>query len=232
MPISRPFLSKCPFVLLVMLVIPAQLWAQRAGAPVQRASVSEVSVPETDGRPVMIDGLFTTGEWDDAFAREAGEGVTLYLKQEKGHVFIGIRCGGLGTSVVDLFIQPTGNEIHQLHASAQIGEIVLSGPGEEDPRFAWGYSPEWTANEVRWDQGRREVLVAQGMDQGQAQVETIFPYDGFEFQIRKRKFDSSRWLIRFSVYSAQARLSFPPGTESKDTEGWLLLDLGSETGMR
>jgi hypothetical protein len=215
-----------------MLVIPGQLLAQSAATPVNRGSVSEVSVPETDGRPVMIDGVFTAGEWDDALAIDAGEGVTLYLKQEKGYVFIGIRCAGLGTPIVDLFINPTGNEIHQLHASAQVGEIVLSGPGEEDPSFVWGYSPEWTANEVRWDQGRREALVAQGLDRGQAQVETTFPYDGFEFQIRKAKFDSSRWLIRFNVYSAQARFAFPPRTESKETEGWLLLDLGSETGMR
>jgi hypothetical protein len=201
--------------------------AQSGTTPLHQRSVSEVSVPETDGRPVMIDGLFTAGEWDDAFAIDAGEGVTLYLKQEKGHVFVGIRCTELGTAVVDLFIQPTGNEIYQLHASAQIGEIVLSAPGEEDPRFAWGYSPEWTANEVRWDQARREKLVAEGMDTGEAQVETIFPYDGFEFQIRKGKFASSRWLIRFNVYSAQVRFAFPHGTEPKDTEGWLPLSLGA-----
>lgn len=232
MPIFRLALSTCPFPLFLMLVLPGETLAQSAATPVYPGSVSEVSVPETDGRPVMIDGLFTPGEWDNAFAIDAGEGVTLHLKQEKGHVFIGIRCTGLGTAVVDLFISPTGNEIHQLHASAQIGEIVLSGPGEEDPPFVWGYSPEWTANEVRWDQARRERLVAQGMDPGQAQVETIFPYDGFEFQIRKGKFDSSRWLIRFGVYSSQLRIAFPPDTEAKDTQGWLLLDLGNETDMR
>jgi len=232
MPISRLALSTRPFPLFLMLVLPGETLAQSAATPVYPGSVSEVSVPETDGRPVMIDGLFTLGEWDDAFAIDAGEGVTLYLKQEKGHVFVGISCTGLGPAVVDLFIQPTDNEIHQLHASAQIGEIVLSGPGEEDPPFVWGYSPEWTANEARWDQTRREKLIAQGMDPGQAQVETMFPYEGFEFQIRKGRFASSRWLIRFNVYSAQVRFAFPPGTEPKDTEGWLLLSLGNETDTR
>lgn len=229
---SQRAFSTCSVLLFLMLVPPGQTLAQSAATPRSQGRVSEVSVPETDGRPVMIDGLFTAGEWDDAFAIDVGEGVTLHIKQEKGHVFIGIRCTGLGPAVVDLFIQPTGSEIHQLHASAQIGEIVLSGPGEEDPPFVWGYSPEWTANEARWDQARREKLIAQGMDPGQAQVETMFPYDGFEFQIRKGRFASSRWLIRFNVYSAQVRFAFPPGTEPKDTEGWLLLNLGKETDTR
>jgi hypothetical protein len=71
-------------------------------------------------------------------------------------------------------------------------------------------------------------LIAEGMDQGQAQTETLFPYDGFEFQIRKEKFGVSEWRIRVEVVSpGREPLVFPRGTEPGDSTGWLVLDVGA-----
>ncbi|MCK5651979.1 MAG: hypothetical protein KAJ42_11405, partial [Gemmatimonadetes bacterium] len=80
--------------------------------PVLQEGANVARVPETDGVPVMIDGVFSEGEWDDALMVDASEAVKLYLKQEKGHLFIGVRCIRLITPIVDLFIQPTGQEIY------------------------------------------------------------------------------------------------------------------------
>ena len=196
--------------------------------PVRQASTDMATVPETNGVPVMIDGVFSQGEWDDALVVDASEAVKIYLKQEKGHVFIGVRCIRLITPIVDLFIQPTGSEIYQLHASAQIGERVLGGGVEEDPPWVWGHSPDWYANEVRWSRAVEEQLIAEGVSEGEAQSRANFRYDGFEFQIRASKFENSEWRIRVEVPSApdyDAPFVFPPATERRSTNGWLLLSL-------
>lgn len=197
--------------------------------PVLQEDANVARVPETDGVPVMIDGVFSEGEWDDALMVDASEAVKLYLKQEKGHLFIGVRCIRLITPIVDLFIQPTGREIHQLHASAQIGERVLGGSAEEDPPWVWGHSPDWYANEVRWNRAQEERLIAEGVSEGEAQSRANFPYDGFEFQVRASKFESSEWRIRIEVPSApdyDAPFVFPPETVRRSTDGWLILTLG------
>jgi hypothetical protein len=201
---------------------------QGGAVPVLQESAGPVTVPETDGVPVMIDGVFSEEEWDNALLVDASEAVKIYLKQERGHVFVGVLCIRLMSPTMDLFIQPGDQEIYQLHTSAQIGEIVLREGDSEDPPWVWGYSPDWYANEVRWDQRQREELIAQGMDRDRAQIETLFPYDGFEFQIRASKFESSEWRIRVEVRSApdfDAPFVFPPHTQRRSTEGWLTLRL-------
>ncbi len=81
-------------LLLLLLLLPSVHTGGDA-IPSLQGNSREVRVPETDGRPVMIDGLFTDGEWDDALAITVSDTVTFLLKQEKGQVFIGVRCPGL-----------------------------------------------------------------------------------------------------------------------------------------
>jgi hypothetical protein len=81
-----------------------------------------VKIPKGKGEPVLLDGLFSPGEWDDAWQKDLGSGVRLYLKKSGGHVYIGVRYSPFKGSVADLFISPDGRAIFHLHASAQIGE--------------------------------------------------------------------------------------------------------------
>ena len=52
-------------------------------------SPESIRVPEGDGRPVLLDGLFSPGEWEDAKKIEIHPNVHLYLKKYGGHVFFG-----------------------------------------------------------------------------------------------------------------------------------------------
>jgi len=190
-----------------------------------------IEVPETDGPPVMIDGVFAPGEWDDASSITTSDGTTFYAKQEKGDLFVGIRCAAdLVAPAVNLFLQPSGDTIYQLHASAQMGEIALAPPDEVDPPLRSGFSPGWTANVVRWDQARVQELTKGGMDPLQAQIEATFPFDGYEFQIRQDRFDGPRWRIRFEVISTRGVSAYPAGTERKRTSGWMTLVLADGAG--
>jgi hypothetical protein len=202
--------------------------ATGSGAPVDDSR--SFRVPEGDGRPVLLDGLFSPGEWEDAEKIDIHQNVSLYLKKYRGHVFIGVKITPYKTSVVDMFISPDGKTIHHLHASAQIGERVVnedSGPWDNPP-FVYGYSVDWSANEIRWDNGKMEELMKKGMDQGKAQEMSFFKYDGFEFQIKQSKFVAHQWLFRILVPMApdfEQPVIYPGGTEMKSTKGWLRLEL-------
>ena len=121
----------------------------------------------------------------------------------------------------------------QLHASAQLGERALSPPGEGDPEFVWGRTTDWYANEVRYDRSLRDSLEAAGDGDRAAIRRSIYPYDGFEMQIRRGKFHGSPWRLRIEVAAGpeyQDPLVFPAGTERKEVKGWALLSLAEQPG--
>ncbi len=188
-----------------------------------------IKVPEGDGRPVLLDGLFSPKEWDDALKIDIQQNVSLYLKKYGGHVFIGIKITPYKTSIVDMFISPDGTSIHHLHTSAQISERLVnenSGPWDNPP-FIWGYSVDWYANEIRWDNEKMKELMKQGKSSNEAQEMSYFKYDGFEFQIRQSKFESEHWLFRIEVPVApdfDKPVIYPKGTVMKSTKGWIRLE--------
>ncbi len=190
-----------------------------------------IRVPEGNGRPVLLDGLFSPGEWEDAKRIEIHPNVHLYLKRYGGHVFIGIKITPYKTSVVDMFISPDGKNIHHLHTSAQIGERLVnkdSGPWD-NPSFTWGYSVDWYANEIRWDNGKMQELMKKGKSRNEAQEMSYFTYDGFEFQIKQSKFSSDQWLFRVEVPMApdfEKPVIYPSGTVMKSSKGWIMLEIG------
>lgn len=190
-----------------------------------------ITVPTGDGRPVMTDGLFHSEEWADAALLALGETVQLSLKEHSGHVFVGVHCGDLGRPfTMDLYLAGSEGEIHQLHASAQIGERVLI-PDEESPRWVWGYAPGWYANEVRWNQPMADSLMEEGETRTEAQRAALFEYDGFEFQILRERFPGSEWLLRVEIRSYpnfNSPLIHPEGTSRDGTEGWLRLILDND----
>lgn len=196
-----------------------------------------LAVPEGDGRPVLVDGVFTTGEWDDAAPMQVDRDVTLRIKHYRGHVFVGAMTGTLGAPLIDLFLEGGDGRIWQFHASAQLGERILTAPGQEDREFRWGMTSGWYANEVRWDQVARDSLSAAGAPDA-AYPRTFNPYDGFEMQFRREKVGGSEWRLRVEILAApdydKAPHVYPAGTQAKSTEGWLVLELpawaGAEAG--
>ena len=189
-----------------------------------------IRVPEGNGRPVLLDGLFSPGELDDALKIDIQQNVSLYLKKYSGHVFIGIKVTPYKTFVVDMFISPDGKSIHHLHASAQIGERVVNENSSrtDNPSFIWGYSVDWYANEIRWDNKKMQELMKQGKSRNEAQEMSYFKYEGFEFQIRQSKFASNQWLFRLDVPMApdfDKPVIYPSGTEMKSTKGWIRLEM-------
>jgi len=187
-----------------------------------------VRVPEGNGKPILTDGIFSPGEWDDALKIPIRPNIELLVKKSPGFVFIGLRYIPFTLSVVDLFISPDGKLIRHLHVSAQLGERLLNDtPGtDDDPEFVWGDTSGWYANEVRWSERKVQDMIKEGKDSGRAQEASLYKYDGFELQIRQSKFGSDEWLVRVETPLApdwKKPVVFPEGTDTASTKGWLKL---------
>ena len=208
------------------ILITAGLFLASAGLAGQ-ALPATVRVPEGN-RPILTDGIFSPGEWDDAMKIQIRPDLQLLLKKSAGFVFIGLKYSPFTLSVVDLFISPDGKAVRQLHVSAQLGERLLGGAAGagDSPPFIWGDTADWYANEIRWDAGKVQALTKEGKDAGEAQQTALFRYDGFEFQIRQSKFDTDEWLIRLESPMPpdwSKPVVFPVGTSLASTQGWLKL---------
>ncbi len=175
-----------------------------------------VVVPTGNGVPVMTDGIFTPGEWDDALRIALGETLELRVKEYRGVVFIGLR-GPAGIGPADLFVSVPYGPICQLHRSAQLAEVTVPPSGELPPLRKFGLSPDWYANEQRWDIEEAERLGKAGKTPLEMMRAAGYPSDGIEFAIRRSKFPGDRWLIRlegtaFLADDAPAVLTYPPDT--------------------
>ena len=185
-------------------------------------------VPKGDGKPILTDGIFSPGEWDDALRISIRPNVELLVKKSGGFVYLGFRRSQSSFFVIDLFISPDGRAIRQLHASAQLGERLLNDvPGtDDDPEFTWGDTADWYANEVRWNAGKAQALMKEGKSRDDAIAASLYKYDGFEFAIRQSKFGTGEWLIRLESAASPdwtKPLVFPEGTDAASTRGWLKL---------
>ena len=195
----------------------------------QAPTAVEIAVPQGDGSPVITDGIFSPGEWDDARRGPLSDAVELCLKQYRGVVFIGLHAlGSASVGPSELCVATPGGPVHKLHVSAQLGEVVVPPTGDAPP-FRWGFAPDWYANELRRDMEEAERLQKQGKSPLEIIKATSYPSDGIEFAIRRSKLPGSRWLVRLGISVAVAGrpggLVHPAGTTERATDRWQVLRL-------
>lgn len=219
-----------PFVLaLATLVLAAPVCGQPASPPASIRDMPPLSVPQGDGTPVITDGQFSPGEWDDALRVVMQGPVTLHVKELRGVVFVGIRGKSpLDIGPSELLLAAPGGPVQKLHVSAQLGEIALPNEGV-DPPFRYGLTTGWYANELRRDEKLFEELRGEGKPPIEVILGSSYPVDGIEFAIRRSKLPGNRWLMRVVasaiVDGMPGALVYPPGTAERATDGWLELKL-------
>ncbi|MCP4727494.1 MAG: hypothetical protein GY863_20820 [bacterium] len=187
-------------------------------------NTDENAIPEGTMGPVITDGIFSPGEWEDSKTVIINENLTMYLKHYGDVFYIGLKCPEYKMPVTDMFITADGTEIYQFHISAQLGEIKFSIDGQDEPEWEFGNTSGWYGNEIRWNYGKSNALVAQGMDNTEAQVSSCFPHEGHEYAFRKDKFGSNSLMIRFEMMYVghyDKPIIYPQDTEQKNTAGWM-----------
>lgn len=186
-----------------------------------------IAVPTGTGVPVLTDGLFSPGEWDDALRMPLSAHAELCLKQFRDVVFIGVRgVGKTALGPTDLFLATPGSPLQQLHVSRQLFETELSPTGEP-LKVRFGLTTGWTANEIRHDEKEEARLMKAGKNPMEVILGSVYPLDGVEFAIRRSKLKGATWLLRVNTtYFAEGRPGgcvMPPGTTERSSEGWLEL---------
>ena len=191
------------------------------GASQAAFSQQVLKVPQRDGAPVLIDGKFSAGEWQGAATENISGSVRLHLKQSKGHVFIGVEMRTPSPSYVDLFLLTEENQLYNLHASMRVGERWLKDSVWDDskPAWRWGNNVDWIASVAKLDETK---------DRSLSLTEQFFPYDGMEFQIRRARFQGTRWRVRIEVRDFTGKMPdivFPAASTRTNVTGWAVLKL-------
>jgi hypothetical protein len=204
---------------LVLALLLASFVPSASGAAAQQQQQQQViRVPEGRAVPVLLDGRFSPGEWDDAAAVRINDSMRLMVKQVAGHVYVAVASGARAGWPVDLYLRDASGVITQLHASMQIGERVHRDTlwAGETPAWRWGNHVDWIANEMKLDMTRPPGAFA----------ERLFPGDGTEYQIRRSRFGGREWRVRLEVQvqpeTATSQVLFPRGA-TRDTATWAVL---------
>ncbi len=188
-----------------------------------QAAVKAIDVPQGNGVPVITDGVFTPGEWDDALRLPIADDVTIFLKEYRGVVFLGLR-GVKGPE--DMWVATPGGPIEKLHVSFALIQVPVPPTGPE-PKARLGFTTDWYANELRRDEDEFQRMLKEGRDGFDAQQATTYPLDGIEYAIRRAKFPGRVWLLRLWVPAVVAgkplMFTYPPSAAERVTDGWLEL---------
>ncbi len=220
---------KKSFSLVLVLMVLAAVSSARAEIGAQSLSSADapkrLTVPEGNGKPVLLDGIFAPGEWDDALKVPIHDRIDLFLKKNSGHLFLGLKYEDALGVIVDLWLTSDDKTVYQMHSSGQLGEGVLSLPvADEWPETLIGYTQDWDANEIKSDSKKKAEWQAAGRP-AEGYREVLFPSDGKEFQIVLSKFSGRRLKMRLRSGDSKGLVVYPEKTDLKSTDNWLELVL-------
>ena len=102
-----------------------------------------IRVPQTSSA-VMIDGVFSQGEWQNAISVDVPGTAKLYFQRSGDFVYIAVQYTTSASGIVDLYLSPREGEVYDLHASAKLGERQLRGNTFSD--WNWWNNRDWIAN--------------------------------------------------------------------------------------
>jgi len=202
-------------------VPPSARDARMTGTQAREGEGPVLDVPVHRGEPVLVDGQLDPGEWSEALAVSIAAGVTLLLKGTCEQLYAAVRTEGRVPRPVDVFLQLDTGETQQLHASMAIGERRLSDLPWSDtmPVWIWGNHVDWIANEAKQDSRRESTLRFDAR---------LFPADGVELQLRRRRFSGNRLRLRVEVgeFVSPGRMDiFPAQSSRASVAGWADLRL-------
>lgn len=184
-------------------------------------SQGPIRVPHALPRAVLLDGKMDPEEWEGSLDVPVAGPIRLSFLDAGGYLLVGVLTEGRAPRPVDLFVQDSSGAVHQLHASAAIGERLLADTlwTDTDPAWRWGNHVDWMANEAKVDSWRPPELLL---------GERMFPSDGVEFQIRRSRFSGTRWRLRVEIGTfpgTEGTFVFP-ATATRDPATWAVLEFG------
>jgi len=196
------------------------------------AQSRSIIVPKGESDKIVIDGLFSAGEWDNALKFPISEKFDIYLMVDSGILFIGMKSADpLGMAVSEIYITSNDNEFYNLHSSAALGEGVISFG--QSPKFKVNYYSDWEANFCKHNKVNYEKWVAEGkpLDDLEKYNEIFKKTDGREYRINLNKFTGTRLKmiagLTYTQGAAKKNMRYPENASLKNSNDWVELILPS-----
>ncbi len=215
---------------LLTLLSPAALTP--SAPPAQRAPYDAQSktviVPEGSGSRIILDGIFSKGEWDDALQYPITDHYTIYLKADPEVLLIGLKSANPSVcQVTDLWITPDDREIYQLHSSALLAEGKIAFPFVmKNSRHLVLSHEAWEANFPERDDAEIEESIAAGRTRGlEKEIEAYRKKDGREYRIFRKKFPGNRLKMRIEVRDSNGGGVYPEDATFREAGKWVELVL-------
>ncbi len=192
------------------VVILGTIWV---GAALAKTPEEIVHVPT--GKPVMVDGKIGPGEWSDAAEVKMPRGARLYIKLSGDFVYVAVQFPATRSGFTDLYIAPEEGSIHDLHASAKLGERQLHD-GKWPEWRNWWNNRGWAANVSQVESFEKRTFV---------------PADVREYQIERSRFVGREWrlMLDMSIESQGGEYAvarFPVSASDSNPEKWLRVQFG------
>ena len=167
-----------------------------------------VHVPR--GKAVMVDGKIGAEEWSDAAEVKIPGGSRLYTKTSGEFVYLAVQFPAGRSGFTDVYIASEDGSIHDLHASAKLGERQLAG-GKWPEWTNWWNNHGWVANVSQVESFERR---------------TFIPADVREYQIERSRIVGREWrlMLDMSMESQGTEytvLRFPASVSDSNPEKWL-----------
>lgn len=183
-------------------------------------SLAQEGIKVPKGKPIMIDGIFSSNEWTDAKSITINFQTKLHFKQSDEYVFIGVEppLADFKSGWIDLYLSDNSDTIRNLnlHASRKLGERILQKEEWKDWEQWWGNEGKWRANYTR----------PKDVGTGTEQKTVPLSDNGWEFQIRKSAFEEGDWKLL--VYASMIlekfeTIEYPKGARTTDNSAWLTM---------
>jgi hypothetical protein len=198
------------------------------------AQSKSIIVPAGRGDQIVINGIFSKGEWDDALKIPMSGRFDIYLVVDSGTLFIGMKSAEpLGMVVSEIYITSKENEFYNLHSSRTLGEGVI--PFGQPPKFTVNYHEDWEANFCEYDKVNYDKWVAEGkpLDDFERYDAIFEKTDGREYRISLNKFTGTNLKMVVGLIYTEGALKknvrFPADADHENRDSWVELILPSST---
>lgn len=185
-----------------------------------------IAVNQTDKAP-LFDGRCEQDEWQAATKIELPAQVHVYLMHDEDSLFVCAQGKSDDYTVIDLYIEHAGTgHFHNLHASAQLGERVLTDKEWSEPDYwnleAWGGFWVPYAGEEETEDGTRTKFL-QGSHR--------------EIQVLRKKFVGDTWTMMIGVSAINhegkygAEFFYPRNAVDTDESTWGTFSFSKSGGV-
>ncbi|PKG80953.1 hypothetical protein CXF85_19480 [Colwellia sp. 75C3] len=176
-----------------------------------QATASEVISINATNKAPLFDGRCDKEEWQPAVKFELPAQISVYLMHDNDSLYVCAKGKAEDYTVIDIYVEnaKTGY-LHNLHASAQLGERIFKGK-------EWSESDRWNLN----DWSGFWVPYAGRVESEDGLKPKFLKGSHREMQILRKKFSSDTWNIMINVsgvYQDDSSTSFSYPDKAVDTD--------------